>query len=55
MNTLDLIVVANQIETEAQNLAVYMNGDGVVNTLDLAAVEMILPENDSRSTGTFIC
>ena len=37
MNILDLVAVANQIGNEAQNLAVYVNGDGVVNTLDLAA------------------
>ncbi len=43
MNILDLIVVVNQIGNEVQNLNVDVNGDGVVNTLDLAAVEMILP------------
>ncbi len=42
MNILDLVAVVNQIGNEAQNLAVYVNGDGVVNTLDLAAVETIL-------------
>ena len=37
MNILDLVAVANQIGNEAQNLNVDVNGDGVVNTLDLAA------------------
>ena len=42
MNTLDFIAVVNQIANEAQNLNINVNGDGVVNTLDLAAVETIL-------------
>lgn len=43
MNILDLVVVVNKIGNEAQNLNVDVNGDGVVNTLNLAAVETILP------------
>ena len=43
MNILDLVAVVNQIRNEAQNLNVDVNGDGAVNTLDLAAVETILP------------
>ena len=42
MNILDLIAVVNQMGNEAQNLNVDVNGYGVVNTLDLAAVETIL-------------
>ena len=42
MNILDSIAVVSQIRNEAQNLAVYVNGDSVVNTLGLAAVETIL-------------